>query len=325
MALTNAEQANGTFATPNQQTHQGTNTPSIQYAGYGVSYTLQNPANQATTTTLPSHINAQQGLATSTPLNGKGITCGQYGPHWGTTPHQTQPTQLQLTTYPTMSSNGCHPTTPLNNTALNEKTKRAHQEQAMQAFGSVTIFCDRQRFSYRRIPGANNDGQTLIHRAEPTALAIEESQTRVRIHAAYASTNAPTNENELTSVLEALNRLSTKSLAEMKRKLAQRPPQIGGRPRDPNSTPPEAFKRETVFCEFHNTYGFHAEADCFTKLQQRNELCSLCRNLGHRHNFCPTIQNPRPPPPPGHYTNPPATPPGILQSRAKTRSHRINC
>ncbi|KZS05691.1 Uncharacterized protein APZ42_031050 [Daphnia magna] len=146
MALTNAEQANGTFATPNQQTHQGTNTPSIQYAGYGVSYTLQNPANQATTTTLPSHINAQQGLATSTPLNGKGITCGQYGPHWGTTPHQTQPTQLQLTTYPTMSSNGCHPTTPLNNTALDEKTKRAQQEQAMQAFGSVTIFCDRQRY-----------------------------------------------------------------------------------------------------------------------------------------------------------------------------------
>ena len=160
---------------------------------------------------------------------------------------------------------------------------------------------------------------------------MEESQTRVRIHAAYASTNAPNNQNELTSVLEALNRLSTKvdqnatthneelqqSLAEMKRQLAQRPPQIGGRQRDPNLTQPEAFKRAAIFCEFHNTYGFHTEADCFTKLQQRNELCNLCRNLGHRHNFCPTIRNPRPPSPPGHYTNPPATPPGILRSRAE--------
>ncbi|KAK4006518.1 hypothetical protein OUZ56_011672 [Daphnia magna] len=73
--------------------------------------------------------------------------------------------------------------------------------------------------------------ETLIDRAELTALDIKESQTRVRIHAAYSSTNAQTHQNELTSVLEALNRLSTKvdqnatthkaklqqSLAEMKR------------------------------------------------------------------------------------------------------------
>ena len=52
--------------------------------------------------------------------------------------------------------------------------------------------------------------ETLIDRAELTALAIEESQTRVRIHAAYAPTNVPNNQNELTSVLEALKRLSTK-------------------------------------------------------------------------------------------------------------------
>ncbi|KAK4027278.1 hypothetical protein OUZ56_016289 [Daphnia magna] len=45
--------------------------------------------------------------------------------------------------------------------------------------------------------------ETLIDRA---ALAIEESQTRVRIHAAYSSTNASTHQNELNSVLEALNR-----------------------------------------------------------------------------------------------------------------------
>ncbi|KAK4006347.1 hypothetical protein OUZ56_011501 [Daphnia magna] len=451
MALTNAEQANGAHPTLNQQTHHGRNTPSIQYAGYGVPCTLQNPVNQAITTTLPSHINAQQGLATSTPLSGKGITGGQCGPHWGTTPHQTQPTQPQLTTYPTMSSNSCHPTTPLNNTALDEKTKRAQQEQAIQAFGSVTIFCDRQRsgsfddwaahlestldlgnfqetrksrlmrsklygeaaeefdtfkldnpfrsqeyaavkarlfkpfhstetrsqrsvefHNMKRKPEENMhryanrirkafhkaypmDGildsataasreqmmmdrflevlptDTLIDRAEVTALAIEKLQTRVRIHAPYLSTNAPTNQNELTSVLEALNRLSNKvdqnaathneelqqSLAEMKRQLAQRPLQVGGRQRDPNSTQFEAFKRATIFCEFHNPYEFHTEADCFTKLQQRNELCSPCRNLGHRHNFCPTIRNPRPPTPPGNYTNPPATPPGILQSRGE--------
>ncbi|KZS04181.1 Uncharacterized protein APZ42_032918 [Daphnia magna] len=90
--------------------------------------------------------------------------------------------------------------------------------------------------------------ETLIDRAELTALAIEESQTRVRIHAAYSSTNAPTHQNELTSVLEALNCLSTKvdhnatthnaelqqSLAEMKRQLAQRPFQVRGGQRDPN-------------------------------------------------------------------------------------------
>ncbi|KZS05510.1 Uncharacterized protein APZ42_031278 [Daphnia magna] len=52
--------------------------------------------------------------------------------------------------------------------------------------------------------------ETLIDRAELTALAIEESQTRVRIQAAHSSTNAPTHQNELTSVLETLNRLSTK-------------------------------------------------------------------------------------------------------------------
>ncbi|KAK4009662.1 hypothetical protein OUZ56_018808 [Daphnia magna] len=103
--------------------------------------------------------------------------------------------------------------------------------------------------------------ETLIDRAELTALAIEESQTRVRIHAAYSSTNAPTHQNELSSVLEALNRLSTKvdqnatthnaelqqSLAEMKRQLAQRPSQVGGRQRDPNMTQPEAFKRAALF------------------------------------------------------------------------------
>ncbi|KAI9550572.1 hypothetical protein GHT06_004452 [Daphnia sinensis] len=170
--------------------------------------------------------------------------------------------------------------------------------------------------------------EALIDRAELTALAVEESQTRVRIHAAYASTNVPSNQNELTSVLEALHRLSAKvdqnattqnmelqqSLAEMKRQLAHKPPQMGGKPRDPNVTQPEAFKRAALFCEFHNTYGFHTEADCFAKLQQKNEVCRLCRNLGHRQNFCPTIRNPRPPPPAGHYADTPTAPTGALRA-----------
>ncbi|XP_045035767.1 uncharacterized protein LOC123476888 [Daphnia magna] len=150
--------------------------------------------------------------------------------------------------------------------------------------------------------------ETLIDRAELTALAIEESQTRVRIHAAYSSTNAPTHQNELTSVLEALNRLSTKvdqnatthnaelqqSLAEMKRQLAQTHITQGSPQKDPNVTQSEAFKRAALFCEFHNTWGFHTETDCFTKPQQKNELCHLCRNIRHRQNFCPTIRNPSP-------------------------------
>ncbi|KAI9550448.1 hypothetical protein GHT06_005439 [Daphnia sinensis] len=171
--------------------------------------------------------------------------------------------------------------------------------------------------------------EALIDRAELTALAVEESQTRVRIHAAYASTNVPNNQNELTSVLEALHRLSAKvdqnattqnmelqkSLAEMKRQLAHKPPQMGGKPRDPNVTQPEAFKRAALFCEFHNTYEFHTEADCFAKLQQKNEVCRLCRNLGHRQNFCPTIRKPRPPPPAGHYADTPTAPTGALRSQ----------
>ncbi|KAK4007316.1 hypothetical protein OUZ56_012476 [Daphnia magna] len=460
MALTNAKPAYGAHPTPNQQTHQGTNTPSIN--------TLH--------TTKPSEPSHHYYLTVSHqrltrishihPPKRQGNNRRATRPTLGNDPTSYSTSSTAAHNLPNYEQQKLsllpHPSTRLSNSVLDEKTKRAQQEQAMQAFGSVTIFCDRQRFgrfddwaahlesalnlgnfeearklrlmrsklygaaaeefdtfklnktvrsqeyaavkvrlfklfhstetrsqrsvefhNMKRKPEENMhryanrirkafhkaypmDGildsattasreqmmmdrfleglpsdvqvplkyknfasfQTLINRAEHILLAIGESQTRVRIHEAYASTNAPTNQNELTSVLEALNRLSTKvdqnaathneelqqSLAEIKRQLPQRPPQVDGRQKDHNSTQPEAFKRATIIYKFHITNGFHTEAHCFNS---GTSFVAYIKTLGHRHNFSPTIRNPRPPPPPGNYTNPPATPPGILQSRTE--------
>ncbi|KAK4003863.1 hypothetical protein OUZ56_005614 [Daphnia magna] len=181
--------------------------------------------------------------------------------------------------------------------------------------------------------------ETLIDRAELTALAIEESQTKVRIHAAYSSTIAPTHQNELTSVLEALNRLSTKddqnatshnaelqqSLAEMKRQLAQKPSQVGGRQRDLNVTQPEAFKRAALFCEFHNIWGFHTEQTVSPSFNKRTSFAACAKTKGtdiisalpsgtqdplHHQGIMPTLQRHQP---------------ASCGCRQKTRNHQINC
>ncbi|KAK4021724.1 hypothetical protein OUZ56_003633 [Daphnia magna] len=78
-----------------------------------------------------------------------------------------------------------------------------------------------------------NSFEALIDKAKLAAMAIEENQTRIRIHVAYGSPNVPSNRNELAGVLEALEKLNTKinrtvtaqtsefqqSLADMKRQL----------------------------------------------------------------------------------------------------------
>ncbi|KAK4007132.1 hypothetical protein OUZ56_012293 [Daphnia magna] len=55
-----------------------------------------------------------------------------------------------------------------------------------------------------------NSFEMLIDKAEFTAMAFDENQTRVHIHAAFSSPNIPSNQNELASVLEALKKLNSK-------------------------------------------------------------------------------------------------------------------
>ncbi|KAK4013907.1 hypothetical protein OUZ56_026459 [Daphnia magna] len=83
----------------------------------------------------------------------------------------------------------------------------------------------------------------------------------------------------------------------MKRQFTQRQPLANPKPRNHNLAQPEVLRRASVFCDFYNTYGFHTAENCFTKYQQRNETCTACQEVGHCHNFYPTIKKPRPPPP----------------------------
>ncbi|KAI9551214.1 hypothetical protein GHT06_003617 [Daphnia sinensis] len=122
-------------------------------------------------------------------------------------------------------------------------------------------------------------------------MAIEENQTRVRIHAAYGSPNIPGSRNELAGVLEALEKLNLKidqtvaaqtsefqqRIADVKRQLVPRQQGPNPTPRDPNPGQPKVLRKATLFCDFHNTYGFHTTENCFTKFQQRNDTCTTCR------------------------------------------------
>ncbi|KZR96140.1 Uncharacterized protein APZ42_009690, partial [Daphnia magna] len=69
-----------------------------------------------------------------TPVNPP--SSGQQNPHW----LNTQPPP---TPHPGTTSTSCP--SSVTSVAIDDKIRRAQQEQAMQAFGSVTIFCDRQR------------------------------------------------------------------------------------------------------------------------------------------------------------------------------------
>ncbi|EFX67448.1 hypothetical protein DAPPUDRAFT_331056 [Daphnia pulex] len=119
----------------------------------------------------------------------------------------------------------------------------------------------------------------LIDKAELIALAIEEAQTRNRIHAVYAARETTAN-SELARVVEALDRLNEKvekkaathqeeverNLELMRKQLAQKQVQFYI-PNQSFVTQPGAFKRATVFCDFHNTWGTHTEANCWVKQQ----------------------------------------------------------
>ncbi|KZS06557.1 Uncharacterized protein APZ42_029954 [Daphnia magna] len=59
----------------------------------------------------------------------------------------------------------------------------------------------------------------------------------------------------------------------MKRKLATLQTGSNSKTRDHNMSQSEAF----MFCNFHITYGFHTAENCFTKYQQRNHTCTICR------------------------------------------------
>ena len=154
--------------------------------------------------------------------------------------------------------------------------------------------------------------EKLIDKAELLAMAMEEAQTRSRIHAVYAAREESTSSSELARVVEALERLTEKiekkasthndeiqnSLALMKKHLAQ--PQVKFNIPNPHYThQPHAFRRNVAFCNFHNTWGTHTEEECTTKAMMVNDKCNTCHQIGHRASYCPTIKNPKPPPPPG--------------------------
>ncbi|KAK4023586.1 hypothetical protein OUZ56_008987 [Daphnia magna] len=172
----------------------------------------------------------------------------------------------------------------------------------------------------------------LIDKAELAAMAIEENQKRVRIHVAYSSPNIPSNQNELAWVLEALEKLNSKikrtasaqtsefqqSLTDMKRQFTPRQPGSNRKARDHNLSQPDAFRRASMFCDFHNTYGLHTAENCFTKYQQRNDTCTTCREVVHCHNYYPTIKNPRPLPPSESHHETPQARAAILRGEGKS-------
>ncbi|KAI9552203.1 hypothetical protein GHT06_022542 [Daphnia sinensis] len=434
--LTQAEQDQTTGITGNApgtinphptSTIQGVTPLSVPQWGYN-----NPPTNPFAPSGQPFQSLAPPGFIASTPVNPS--ASGQQNPHWLT--NQPPPTSYSGTPNPTF------PTTTTS-VALDDRTRMAQQEQAMQAFSSVAIYCDRQRsgrfddwvahleatldlgnfeearklrlmrsklygeaaeefdtfkldnpirsqdyaavkarllklfhstetrsqrsvefHNMKREPEENmrryanrirkafhkaypmegvldsataasreqmmmdrfieglqhdlqprvkhkqfNSFEALIDKAELAAMAIEENQTRVRIHAAYGSPNIPGSRNELAGVLEALEKLNLKidqtvaaqtsefqqSIADVKRQL------------------PEVLRKANLFCDFHNTYGFHTTENCFTKFQQRNDTCTTCRGVGHRPNFCPTIKNPRPPPPDGNQNEAPQARAGALR------------
>lgn len=160
--------------------------------------------------------------------------------------------------------------------------------------------------------------EKLIDKAELMAMAIEEAQTRHRIHAVYTARETSAS-SELARVVEALDRLNEKvdkraathheeverNLDLMRKQLAQKQIQFSA-PNQSFVTQPGAFKRAAVFCDFHNTWGTHTESNCWVKQQMINDRCNSCQVFGHRSNFCPTIRNPKPPPPTGQppHSNP---------------------
>ncbi|EFX75126.1 hypothetical protein DAPPUDRAFT_108167 [Daphnia pulex] len=152
--------------------------------------------------------------------------------------------------------------------------------------------------------------EKLIDKAELLSMALEEAQTRSRVHAVFAAREGTAPQPDFARVMEALERLNEKvdrkatthheelqnSLAQMKKQLTQ---QVRFSPQQGFTQQPGAFRRAAVFCDFHNTWGSHSEEDCHVKMMMANDRCHLCKNVGHRASYCPTIKNPKPPPPSG--------------------------
>ena len=194
---------------------------------------------------------------------------------------------------------------PLKGT-LDPSTNASREQMMMDRFIEGLQSDLQARLKHKEFPSF----EKLIDKAELLAMALEEAQTRSRIHAVFAAREGTTSQPELARVMEALERLNEKverkatthheelqnSLAQMKKQLSQ---QVRFTPQQGFSQQPGAFKRTSVFCDFHNTWGSHTENECHVKMMMANDRCHLCRNLGHRATYCPTIKNPKPPPPSG--------------------------
>lgn len=192
---------------------------------------------------------------------------------------------------------------PLNG-KLDSSTSASREQMMMDRFIEGLQPDLQARLKHKDFPSL----EKLIDKAELMAMAIEEAQTRHRIHAVYTARETSAS-SELARVVEALDRLNEKvdkraathheeverNLDLMRKQLAQKQIQFSA-PNQSFVTQPGAFKRAAVFCDFHNTWGTHTESKCWVKQQMINDRCNSCQVFGHRSNFCPTIRNPKPPP-----------------------------
>ena len=151
--------------------------------------------------------------------------------------------------------------------------------------------------------------EKLIEKAELTAMATEEAQVRGRINA-YQTRSA---EPELDQ-LEALERLNAKidgntfqkdlekRLEKMQNQLTAQK-SVSFAEKIPQIYTPRERSENLVFCEFHNTWGYHKTNNCYSKLHQIDSICRRCNEKGHLSNFCPQTKNSKPLPPAGFDSN----------------------
>ncbi|KAI9560497.1 hypothetical protein GHT06_011430 [Daphnia sinensis] len=194
------------------------------------------------------------------------------------------------------------------NSVINKATAFSREQIMMDRFLEGLSFDVQTRLKYKEFESF----EKLIEKAEMMAMAVEEAQVRSRLNAFQAKYAEPN--KELIKVKEALDRLSTKvesnshkehleeNMEKMQRQLSKRR-NVSFSQRSPQSTPPINKTGDLYFCDFHNDWGYHSVNNCKAKESQTNDKCFRCKEMGHRANFCPQINNQKPSPPEGYDGN----------------------